>query len=65
MVTITVSLPERKAVELKEMASTLGVTVEDLVRLGVEDLLTQPKEDFDKALTYVLSKNKELYERLA
>lgn len=61
---ITISLPEDKMSQLKEMASGLGTTPEELVRASVEDLLGRP-EDFQEALDYVLKKNEELYRRLA
>ena len=61
---ITISLPEDRMSQLKEMASGLGTTPEELVRASVEDLLGRPK-DFQEALDYVLKKNEELYRRLA
>lgn len=61
---ITISLPEDRMSQLKEMASGLGTTPEELVRASVEDLLGRPK-DFQGALDYVLKKNEELYRRLA
>ena len=47
------------------MAQRFGVSMEDLVRVSVEDMLTQPEEQFRKAALYVLKKNTELYKRLA
>jgi hypothetical protein len=64
MSNITISLPEDRMSELKEMAAGLGTTPEDLVRASVEDLLGRP-EEFQKAVDYVLKKNEELYKRLA
>ena len=61
---ITISLPEDRMSQLKEMATGLGTTPEELVRASVEDLLGRPK-DFQEALDYVLKKNEELYRRLA
>jgi predicted DNA-binding protein len=61
---ITISLPEDRMSELKEMATGLGTTPEELVRASVEDLLARP-EEFQKAVDYVLKKNEELYKRLA
>ena len=65
MVKIVVSLTDKQATELKNMAASLGLTVEDLARLGVADLLMQSKTEFEKTLTYILNKNRDLYERLA
>jgi predicted transcriptional regulator len=64
MSNITISLPEDRMSKLKEMASGLGTTPEELVRASVEDLLDRP-EEFQEAVGYVLKKNAELYRRLA
>jgi hypothetical protein len=65
MSTISVSLPDDHLIKLKELASNYGITPEELVRLSVEDLLSQPNETFQRAVDYVLDKNSELYRRLA
>ena len=65
MSTITVALPEERLTELTEMARRLGVVPEELVRVSIEELLTRPEEDFEQAVDYVLTKNAELYRRLA
>jgi predicted transcriptional regulator len=65
MTTITIELPSERLQTLQEMALKLGVSMEELVRVSVEDMLTQPEEQFRKAAQYVLKKNSELYKRLA
>lgn len=65
MTTITITLPEDRLQKLQEMASHFQVAPEELVRAGIEELLTRPQEDFQRALEYVLRKNAELYQRLA
>jgi hypothetical protein len=65
MSTITVALPEERLVKLNEMAKQLGVVPEDLVRVSIEELLSRPEADFEQAVDHVLSKNAELYRRLA
>ncbi len=65
MTTITIELPSERLQKLREMALKFGVSMEELVRLSVEDMLTQPEEQFRKAAQYVLKKNAELYRRLA
>jgi len=65
MTTITVALPDDRMVKLKEMASRLGVVPEELVRVSIEELLTRPEADFERAVDYVLGKNAALYQRLA
>jgi len=65
MVTITIELTEEGVQRLKEMASKFGLSLEQLVRLGVEDMLARPDEQFEKSMKHVLKKNAELYKRLA
>ena len=65
MSTITVAIPEERLVKLNEMARQLGVGPEELVRVSIEELLTRPEADFEQAVDYVLTKNTELYRRLA
>ena len=65
MTTITIELPSERLQKLQEMALKFGVSMEELVRVSVEDMLTQPEEQFRKAAQYVLKKNAELYKRLA
>jgi hypothetical protein len=50
---------------LREIASRLGISVEDLARVSVEELLAAPDERFEHAADYVLNKNEDLYRRLA
>ena len=56
MATITVELPKESAKQLDELASKLGIPKEVLARVGIEDLLTQPDEQFQKTVDYVLKK---------
>jgi len=65
MSTITVALPEERLAKLNEMARQFGVMPEELVRVSIEELLTRPEADFEQAVNYVLTKNAELYRRLA
>ncbi len=65
MVTITIELNEERVKRLKEMALKYGLSIEDLARVGVEEILAQPDEQFQKIMKYVLKKNKDLYKRLA
>jgi hypothetical protein len=65
MSTITITLPEDRLVKLQEMATRLGVTPEDLARVSLEELLSRPEDAVQRAITYVLTKNAELYQRLA
>ncbi|MDQ7029183.1 MAG: hypothetical protein Q9O62_05080 [Ardenticatenia bacterium] len=38
---------------------------EELLRVSLEELLSRPDEAFQEAMAYVLTKNAELYRRLA
>ena len=62
---ITIAIPDERLTQLQETARRLGVTPEDLVRAGIEEVLAQPDDTVQKALEYVLQKNAELYRRLA
>ena len=65
MTSITLQIEDRKAEALREKAERLGLRAEQLLMASVDDLVAQPDPDFDAAARRVLSKNKELYERLA
>lgn len=65
MSAITINLPEERLRLLQELAARLGVSPEDLARVGVEELLANSDEKFDEAARHVLEKNAELYRRLA
>ena len=61
----TVELPEAQAQQLRERARDAGVSPEQLLRVGVEEWLSRPGQDFERAAAHVLRKNQELYRRLA
>lgn len=65
MTTFTITLPDKRAKELKKIAERFRLAPEELVRASLEELLTRPLDDFQKALERVLSKNADLYKRLA
>ena len=65
MSAITINLSEERMQRLREIASRLGVSPEDLARMSVEELLARPDEKFEEAARHVLEKNAELYRRLA
>ena len=50
---------------MREKAKRYGLKPEQLLTASLEDLIGQPDNDFDEAARRVLSKNKELYRRLA
>ena len=65
MSTITIALPDERLNRLERRAADLGITVEELVQLSVDELLAKTDEAFEQAVHRVLEKNKDLYERLA
>ncbi len=65
MTTITITLPDDRLHQLKEIAARFQVTPEELARVGVEELLGRPDDAFQQAADHVLKKNAELYRRLA
>jgi predicted transcriptional regulator len=65
MSSITIDLSDEHLDRLREIAARLGVPPEELARVGIEELITQPDEKFKRAADYVLKKNTELYRRLA
>ena len=65
MTRITVQLDESKADLLREKAEKFGLSPVQFVAASIEDLLAQPEPEFEMAVQRVLSKNKELYKRLA
>ncbi len=62
---ITIDLSEDQTRSLEATAERLGVLPERLAQAAVGELLTQPQEDFQRAVAYVLDKNRDLYKRLA
>ncbi len=65
MARITVEIEDSKAALLEEKAKKFGLLPDQIVTASIEDLIGQPEPDFESAMRRVLSKNKELYKRLA
>jgi hypothetical protein len=62
---VAFELPPAQAEKVREEADRLGVPTAELARAAVSDLLASPDEDLRAVVTRVLSKNQELYRRLA
>lgn len=65
MTKITIQIEDNKAQALSEKAKRFGLDPEQFLVASVEDLISQPDSDFEEAVMRVLSKNKELYQRLS
>jgi hypothetical protein len=62
---LSFDLTETQNEKLDSTAKRLGIQPEELAKAALNDLLDQPKEDFEAATQHVLKKNKELYRRLS
>ena len=62
---LPVELTPTQLESLRERAKSLGISAEQLASAAVADLVERPAEDFQRAAASVLSKNEELYRRLA
>ncbi|MFZ5893129.1 MAG: DNA-binding protein [Myxococcota bacterium] len=62
---LAVELTESQLEALRQRAKALGISPEQLAAAAVADLVTKRAEDFENAAALVLSKNSELYRRLA
>jgi hypothetical protein len=63
--TLHLELDASQLAQLEEVASRLNVSVPDLAKAAIGDLLSTPDGDFEQAAQRVLEKNAELYRRLA
>jgi hypothetical protein len=64
MKTLEIHVPEEVASRLEHAAREKGVSLDELVRISVEEKLARDAE-FAAAAEYVLAKNTELYKRLS
>jgi hypothetical protein len=62
---LPVELTESQLESLRQRAKALGISPEQLAAAAVADLVAKPAEDFERTAARVLSKNAELYRRLA
>ena len=65
MTRFSVNLEDSKIELLRKKAEKYGLNPEEFVTASIEDLIEQPEAEFDKIVRRVLSKNADLYERLA
>jgi len=62
---ITIDLSDSQFQKLENLARVHGIATEVLLKASLEDWLSLQKGDFVNAADYVLTKNAELYRRLA
>jgi hypothetical protein len=65
-ITITINLTSEEEAALKAIAKKNGISPTELARKAVVDLVTKTDDpEFDRIIQRVLSRNAELYRRLA
>ncbi len=62
---IPLQLDDEQSRRLLEVARELHVDPSELAKAAINDLVSRPSDDFDRAATHVLEKNRELYRRLS
>lgn len=65
MATLTISLSDEELHRLEPLGKREGLTIEQMVRLGINDFIGQPDDAFHVAAKQVLEKNAELYRRFS
>ena len=63
--TLAIELSACQALPFSDAAARLQVPEVELAAAAVRDLVAQPRADFDAAAKRILTKNQELYRRLA
>lgn len=65
MTTLTITVSETQLKALEHVASRLGSSPEQLIQASIEELVKQNEPNIHQVVTYLLTKNRELYTRLA
>lgn len=62
---MTITLSKDQAKQLGKVAKRLSVHPHELVRAAINDLISDPDEDFRRVARHVFRKNEELFTRLS
>ena len=62
---MTIDLSNKQVKQFQQLAESLSISPQELVRAAIDDFLLRQAEDFSQAARYVLKKNEELYKRLS
>lgn len=65
MKTLTIQLSDETAGRLEALADQLGMSLEEVAQLSIDDQLKRLDREYEEAAEEVLSKNAELYQRLS
>ena len=63
--TLNLDLDDQQVLQLRATAQRLNVSVDELAKAAINDLLAKPEDEFEQAAARVLKKNEELYRRLS
>lgn len=63
--TLTIPISEDRLQKLKAVATRHKMAPEELIQISIDELINHPEEAVVDAMDYVLTKNAELYRRLA
>jgi predicted transcriptional regulator len=65
MKTLTIQLSDETTDRLEALADQLGMSLEEVAQISIDDQLKRLNREYDEAAEEVLSKNAELYRRLS
>jgi len=65
MKTLTIQLSDETTERLEALADQLGMSLEEVAQISIDDQLKRLDREYDEAAEEVLSKNAELYRRLS
>jgi predicted transcriptional regulator len=65
MKTLTIQLSDETADRLESLADQLGMSLEEVAQISVDDQLKRLNQEYGETAEEVLSKNAELYRRLS
>ncbi len=65
MKTLTIELSDETAGRLESLADQLGMSLEEVAQVSIDDQLKRLGQEYEEAAEEILSKNTELYQRLS
>ncbi len=65
MNTITIAISDESLKRLRKLAKNASISPEEFARASLDEWLNHPRDDFEKATSYVMKKNADLYHRLS
>ncbi len=65
MSSITIELSDNQLNLIKKKADQLGISIEKLIEVTINESVNIPTRDFTQVADYVMTKNDDLYKRLA